>query len=429
MASRQNRSSPDGSSQGSSAAGNTEPPATAGGSPVRRAVALGSVGADPALIPAPAAAPSAGAAGRGGEGTGRSRPGTAPDEAAAPARSGAAGTTGEAAAGATAATAATRQRTEPEAAGGTATRGQGAPDAAAASVAGGVPGDASARGDGEPPSGRPKKPILAAAGLAGAVLLAVPLLIWATDDSGDRKVSVAAAADPVLEDAPLSAPQGTYAPAKPSADPKAKAKAKPSPKAKAAAPLQNKAPEAPVTPTPSKEAKKPAEKSAAKKKAPKPAPNTAALAVQRLAAQSPGRHICYRVYVADAGWQPAACDGAMAGSEGQGRPIKAINFSVAGTHGIGATGYFQSAGYTKPWTGAVDGGDAYIGTPQQSGLNIAGFAINVDQGGGTICQNVHINDAGWAGLACDTPGTSDNFIFGGTLDQEKHWLEAVRFTV
>jgi hypothetical protein len=55
-------------------------------------------------------------------------------------------------------------------------------------------------GDEEVP-GRPKKPLLAGAAMAGAILIAVPLLVMAVgDDDDDGSEKVAPAADTVLED-------------------------------------------------------------------------------------------------------------------------------------------------------------------------------------------------------------------------------------
>ncbi|MFD6613530.1 hypothetical protein ACFWD1_32230, partial [Micromonospora chalcea] len=52
-------------------------------------------------------------------------------------------------------------------------------------------------------------------------------------------------------------------------------------------------------------------------KKPKPPVRTAATAVKEIAARSEGRHICYRAYVADHGWQDPVCDGAEAGTVGK----------------------------------------------------------------------------------------------------------------
>ncbi|WP_432952602.1 hypothetical protein [Streptomyces sp. CA-288835] len=299
--------------------------------------------------------------------------------------------------------------------------GEGAPEAEAEAAAGGASGDGTARGADEPPSGNPKKPLLAAAGIAGAVLLAVPLLIWASDDSEPKKdnVSTAANSDTVLDDKSLDAPRGDYAPAEPTPEPSA---SKPSPKAKPKAAPPSSPPAVPEPP------QKKAETKAVKQEAPKPAPNTAALAVQRLATGSPGRHICYRAYMTDIGWQAPVCDGATAGLEGQNRAIKALDIAVSDTNGVAANAFYQGAGWTTPWTNVGNGADLVIGTPKQSAPNMGGFAINVDEGGGNICQTAHVSGAGWQGLGCDNPQTENKYIFGGDVTKERA-LEAVRFTV
>ncbi|MFI9584755.1 hypothetical protein ACIHCQ_23585 [Streptomyces sp. NPDC052236] len=403
------------------------------------------MGADPGGLLAPATPPSANAARSAGEEPVRPRPdvssgGTATVPAQPAATSGT--TEGEAEAGAATGAAASRQQQPAAAAGaGASSRAQAsaagaaAPDAraaaAAAASAGEASGDGAARGEGEPPSGNPKKPLLAAAGIAGVVLLAVPLLIWATDDSEKKKDTVSAAAnsDTMLNDEPLNAPPGDYAPAKPTAQPttakpsaEAKAKAKAAPASSAptvvpppppAPPAQNKA-EAPVV-----------KSTPAKEETYKPPPNTASLAVMQLATQNPGRHICYRAYVKDIGWQRAVCDGGTAGTTGQNRPIQALNIAVSGTNGTAATAWTQAQGYKKDWTSARDGGDLYLGNATKGAPNLGGFAINV--GSKVICQNAHLNIRGWGGLKCDNPG-GENFIFGGSLENA-YWLEAVRFTV
>jgi hypothetical protein len=162
------------------------------------------------------------------------------------------------------------------------------------------------------------------------------------------------------------------------------------------------------------------------KKATKLPENTAAVAVQRLDAQSPGRHICYRAYETGTGWQDPVCDGVMAGTVGESRPIKALNIAVSGTNGTAANGYIKDVGYVSPtWTSVANGVDLVIGTPKQSALNMLGFVINV--GSDVICQNAHVHNQGWLGLQCDKP-EPNSYTFGGTLDN-KLWLEAVRFTV
>lgn len=444
MANRQNRSSPDGSS-------------------VRRAVALGSGGADPGPSLAPAAPPS-GSASPGSAPSGRAARGESEETAGSRPDTSSGAAVGTPAPSSTGAGSATTSRTTSEA--GAAT-GAAAPDtaasasastsasagvAAAAAAGGGrASGDGAARGDDVPPSGNPKKPLLAAAGIAGAVLLVVPLLIWATDDSGQKKdkTSVAADSDTVLDGESLGAPQGEYAPAEPSADPsgkpsksaEAKAKGKAKPNGEAQSPVGQDMPDYSAA-VPPGDPKKPAkEKSSSgadtdsgstQRQAAGPPAGTAAYSVLQLADRNPGRHVCYRAYVQDIGWQSVRCDGATAGTEGQGRPIKALNIAVSGmsnANGTAATPFIQGTGWAGTnWKGAANGVNLTIGTASNSAPNMAGFGISVDAAKSQICQNAHVKDGGWLGVQCDTPASKNNYIFGGTLDKSR-WLEAVRFTV
>ncbi|MFE9768363.1 hydrolase [Streptomyces sp. NPDC005808] len=163
---------------------------------------------------------------------------------------------------------------------------------------------------------------------------------------------------------------------------------------------------------------------------------TAATAVQQAAADDPGKkHICYRAYVTGMGWTNPSCDGAIAGTTGQDKPLKALNIAVSGTNGTAATafvhypasqdgkGHYDGAG----WKGVVDGMDNYIGSTKNDAPNMLGFAINVGDSKNVICQTVHIQSQGWLNMSCDEPG-GDNYIFGGTLANSL-WLEAVKFTV
>ncbi|MEU6201751.1 hypothetical protein [Streptomyces sp. NPDC047061] len=162
-------------------------------------------------------------------------------------------------------------------------------------------------------------------------------------------------------------------------------------------------------------------------KAPKPAAKpkgpTAATTVVKLASQSPGRHICYRVYFADGGWQKPVCDGATAGQVKSGRKIKSINIAVSGTDGVSANVYVKDSGWRVPWHSADDGADDYVGGTTADAPYILGFGIKV--GDDTVCENAQVHTKGWHGVQCNAPG---DIIFGGTLDNSR-WLEAVRFTV
>ncbi|GAA2328155.1 RICIN domain-containing protein [Streptomyces cuspidosporus] len=127
---------------------------------------------------------------------------------------------------------------------------------------------AASQGDGasddgdEPPSGRPTKALLAAAGIGGALLIAVPLLVAGTSDKDDSKPAAMAReasahtmpADEKKDDAP-----GVYAPKSPSHDtpsPKATAKAKSRAPERSAPPSPaTKGPEVKPSPTPKKSKK------------------------------------------------------------------------------------------------------------------------------------------------------------------------------
>lgn len=170
------------------------------------------------------------------------------------------------------------------------------------------------------------------------------------------------------------------------------------------------------------------------KESAKPQEDTAATAVVQLAAQDPGRHICYRAYLTDKGWTKPVCDGAMAGTVGQNRPIKSLNLATSDTDGTAATAFVYDSQSTNgnghyfgPWKGVVDGADLYIGSTKKDDPYMLGFAMNVGQSKGVVCQTAHVHNEGWKGLGCDEPG-GDNYIFGGTLSNLL-WLEAVKFTV
>lgn len=82
------------------------------------------------------------------------------------------------------------------------------------------------QGDGMPPD-RPKKPVLAAMAIGGAVLLAVPILLIGTGPHHGKKQRTAAAADTVLPGHGQQPPPGAYTSTSPSAT------ATPSPSARA----------------------------------------------------------------------------------------------------------------------------------------------------------------------------------------------------
>ncbi|MEU8649462.1 hydrolase [Streptomyces sp. NPDC048737] len=153
---------------------------------------------------------------------------------------------------------------------------------------------------------------------------------------------------------------------------------------------------------------------------------TAATAVQELAARSEGRHICYRAYVADRGWQDPVCDGAEAGTVGKNLPIKALNIAVSGVKGTAGNGAYVVEGWKTgdKWASAADGVDMYFGSTKESLSPLQGYTIKVNDG--SVCQNAHVADKGWMGLGCTKPG---DWMYGGSPMEQAKNLEAVRFTV
>jgi hypothetical protein len=165
----------------------------------------------------------------------------------------------------------------------------------------------------------------------------------------------------------------------------------------------------------------------------RPAAESAAIAVNRLAENDPGRHICYRAYVYGRGWQKPVCDGTVAGTTGQDRPVKALNIAVRGTGGVAANAFVHNPdstdgkGIWKPqWTPNTDDGkNIVIGSTKKGAPNMLGFAINIGSGG-QICQLASVRTAGWQQMGCANP--RPELTFGGTLSNDL-WLEAVKFTV
>ncbi|WP_328498811.1 hydrolase [Streptomyces sp. NBC_00414] len=163
---------------------------------------------------------------------------------------------------------------------------------------------------------------------------------------------------------------------------------------------------------------------------------TAATAVQKLAAQDPsGRHICYRAYVSGQGWTDAVCDGETAGTVGKETPLKAVNIAVSGTKGTAGAAFVHNPGSTNgeghfpdPWSGVADGIDNYLGSTKKDAPNMLGFTINVDGGGGAVCQTAHVHNDAWLGLECDDPKAGFDFTYAGTHNNDL-WLEAIKLTV
>ncbi|UZI31511.1 RICIN domain-containing protein [Streptomyces sp. VB1] len=143
--------------------------------------------------------------------------------------------------------------------------------AATATGTGGGGGASSQEGD-EPPGSRPKKPMLAAAGIVGALLIAVPFLLAGQDDREPERTRTENAAGTVLdsERPPVPETYTSQSPA-PSATPSKKEEKKEKKEKKPVGPVIH---QQPVTPSPtpspekSKTEKKPEPKPKAKKLTP-----------------------------------------------------------------------------------------------------------------------------------------------------------------
>lgn len=145
-----------------------------------------------------------------------------------------------------------------------------APDAPAAAVAAAAAGSggagANSHAEGEPPGRRPKKPMLAAAAIAGAILIAVPFLVAGQDDREPERTRTQNAAGTVLGSERSAVPD-TYTSESPTPSVKPSKKVKEKEKEKQAVPP---APQQTLTPSPSASEK--AEVKVKPKPRPKPKP-------------------------------------------------------------------------------------------------------------------------------------------------------------
>ncbi|MCI3928224.1 hydrolase [Streptomyces sp. AN091965] len=153
-----------------------------------------------------------------------------------------------------------------------------------------------------------------------------------------------------------------------------------------------------------------------------PEEQTAADAVRELAADSEGRHICYRAYVQDDGWQDPVCDGAEAGTVGEDKPIRSLNIAVSGTGGVNATAAYVTEHWRAgdDWKNAGDTEDLYIGD-KDSNHPMEGFSISVPDG--SVCFEAYAKDTEWIQEVC-TPEGKD-FYAGAPMEEDRQ-LEGIR---
>ncbi|MCZ4120308.1 hydrolase [Streptomyces sp. H39-S7] len=152
----------------------------------------------------------------------------------------------------------------------------------------------------------------------------------------------------------------------------------------------------------------------------KPKPDTASVAVTELNAKDPGRHVCYRAYVAGIGWQHSVCDGDIAGTQNEGRSIEAVNIAVSGSRATSGNAFMETVGFAPSWASAAEKKDLTVGTPGK-GLQLDQFTMSLSDG--VICGNAFIERDQWLGKQCDHPGGPGNWISVGVTDKTLH-LEA-----
>ncbi|MFE9452339.1 hypothetical protein [Streptomyces sp. NPDC006739] len=261
---------------------------------------------------------------------------------------------------------------------------------------------------------------LAAASIAGVVVIAVSVVLVGHHGEQPRTRLAAPQGDPVL--APrISPPPGGRPTNSPS----------PWPGSPSASPTQTaKADATADQPSASKAAAEAAGQGVAPDSSGQrtSAPTTAAAAVVRLAAAHPGRHICYRAYVTGVGWEGPVCDGGVAGGTGNNGPIQAVELSTAGTSGNEANAYMAKGGWQGGgWKGAGNGRNLVIGNPG-SGTGMKAFMTRVKSG--TICANTYVSsNVGWQITQCGSSGAKPDYLFCGLADSTPRQIEAVVFKV
>ncbi|MET9258484.1 hypothetical protein [Amycolatopsis sp. NPDC004079] len=151
--------------------------------------------------------------------------------------------------------------------------------------------------------------------------------------------------------------------------------------------------------------------------------NALAAAVRRQAAAHPAaaRHICYAAHVENIGWQQPVCDGAVAGTTGQGLRLEALDIVVSQVGGVCAAAHVEGLGW-GPVTCAGENTTVAVGTVGR-GLRLEALHINVNSG--TVCANAHVENIGWQGVSC---ASAPSFALAGTTGRGLR-MEAIQLTV
>jgi uncharacterized protein YjdB len=147
-------------------------------------------------------------------------------------------------------------------------------------------------------------------------------------------------------------------------------------------------------------------------------------AVQRHAIVHPnatGRHICYAAHVTDVGWQQPVCDGALAGTTGQGLRIEALDIVVTGVGGVCAAAHVENIGW-QAVTCAGDNLNVIVGT---TGRGLRMEALDINGNSGTVCAVAHVENIGWQSPVC---AAAPAYAMVGTTGRGVG-MEAVELTV
>ncbi|MFE9404135.1 polysaccharide deacetylase [Streptomyces sp. NPDC006530] len=130
------------------------------------------------------------------------------------------------------------------------------------------------------------------------------------------------------------------------------------------------------------------------------------------------RVVCYAAHVQDIGWQPAVCDGNVAGTTGQSRQMEALAISTSDVGGVCANAHLADIGW-QGWACGRDGDVVTVGTTGQSRRM---EALGVQVGTGSVGAQAHVEGYGWLS------SVSGNPVYAGTTGQSRR-MEAVRVWV
>ncbi|MEU2510982.1 hypothetical protein [Streptomyces syringium] len=152
------------------------------------------------------------------------------------------------------------------------------------------------------------------------------------------------------------------------------------------------------------------------------APRTAAEAVRaeqgKRAAGPDARIVCYRAHVAGIGWQPAVCDGGIAGTTGQSRAVEALEVATGSVGGLCLNAHLQGIGWQGTRCGA-DYTNVVVGTTGQS-RRMEALWVGVDSG--SVAARAHVQNLGWLGSVRGNPVTVGTTSRSLRLEAVQLWV-------